>query len=49
MIVRIARVKVGNRQAPLQHQKPHPTKVGFLRLQHSLYVSADELDVSSVA
>src|ERR1700756_1298044 len=34
MIVRIARVKVGNRQAPLQHQKPHPTKVGFLRLRH---------------
>src|SRR5579864_212349 len=33
MIVRIARVKVGNRQAPLQHQKPHPQKVGFLRLR----------------
>ena len=32
MIVRIARVKVGNRQAPLQDQKPHPEKVGFLRL-----------------
>jgi hypothetical protein len=32
MIVRIARVKVGNRQAPQQHQKPHPTTVGFLRL-----------------
>ncbi|WP_429253168.1 hypothetical protein, partial [Paraburkholderia sp. GAS333] len=32
-IVRIARVKVGNRQAPQQHQKPHPAKVGFLRLQ----------------
>jgi hypothetical protein len=30
--VRITRVKVGNRQAPLQHQKPHPIKVGFLRL-----------------
>ena len=28
-----SRVKVGNRQAPLQHQKPHPTKVGFLRLR----------------
>jgi hypothetical protein len=26
-------VKVGNRQAPLQHQKPHPKKVGFLRLR----------------
>jgi len=33
MIVRITRVKVGNRQAPQQHQKPHPTKVGFLRLR----------------
>ena len=32
MIVRITRVKVGNRQAPLQQQKPHPEKVGFLRL-----------------
>jgi hypothetical protein len=32
MIVRITRVKVGNRQAPQQCQKPHPTKVGFLRL-----------------
>ena len=31
MIVRIARVKVGNRQAPQQVQKPHPEKVGFLR------------------
>ncbi|MGF6574303.1 hypothetical protein ABH945_006426 [Paraburkholderia sp. GAS333] len=31
--MRIARVKVGNRQAPQQHQKPHPAKVGFLRLQ----------------
>jgi hypothetical protein len=31
--VRIARVKVGNRQAPLQQQKPHPAKVGFLRLR----------------
>jgi hypothetical protein len=28
-----SRVKVGNRQAPPQHQKPHPTKVGFLRLR----------------
>ena len=28
-----SRVKVGNRQAPLQHQKPHPAKVGFLRLR----------------
>ncbi len=28
-----SRVKVGNRQAPLQHQKPHPEKVGFLRLR----------------
>jgi hypothetical protein len=28
MIVRITRVKVGNRQAPQQHQKPHPTKGG---------------------
>ncbi|MGF6997833.1 hypothetical protein, partial [Paraburkholderia sp. GAS32] len=27
-----SRVKVGNRQAPLQDQKPHPEKVGFLRL-----------------
>ncbi|MGF6598965.1 hypothetical protein P3T23_003683, partial [Paraburkholderia sp. GAS448] len=27
------RVKVGNRQAPLQHRKPHPQKVGFLRLR----------------
>jgi hypothetical protein len=25
-------VKVGNRQAPQQHQKPHPATVGFLRL-----------------
>jgi hypothetical protein len=33
MIVRITRVKVGNRQAPLQYQKPHPLKVGFLRLR----------------
>jgi hypothetical protein len=33
MIVRITRVKVGNRQAPQQCQKPHPEKVGFLRLQ----------------
>jgi hypothetical protein len=33
MIVRITRVKVGNRQAPQQHQKPHPKKVGFLRLR----------------
>ena len=32
MIVRIARVKVGNRQAP-SSQKPHPQKVGFLRLR----------------
>jgi hypothetical protein len=28
-----SRVKVGNRQAPLQDQKPHPAKVGFLRLR----------------
>ena len=28
-----SRVKVGNRQAPQQHQKPHPEKVGFLRLR----------------
>ncbi len=28
-----SRVKVGNRQAPLQQQKPHPKKVGFLRLR----------------
>ncbi|MGF6999579.1 hypothetical protein, partial [Paraburkholderia sp. GAS32] len=28
-----SRVKVGNRQAPLQDQKPHPEKVGFLRLR----------------
>ncbi|MEA3083460.1 MAG: hypothetical protein QOC89_1157, partial [Paraburkholderia sp.] len=27
-----SRVKVGNRQAPQQQQKPHPQKVGFLRL-----------------
>src|ERR1700761_7558646 len=27
-----SRVKVGNRQAPQQQQKPHPEKVGFLRL-----------------
>ena len=33
MIVRIARVKVGNRQAPQHVQKPHPNKVGFLRLR----------------
>ena len=26
------RVKVGYRQAPQQQQKPHPEKVGFLRL-----------------
>ena len=29
-----SRVKVGNRQAPQQDQKPHPEKVGFLRLRH---------------
>ncbi|WP_216675207.1 hypothetical protein, partial [Paraburkholderia elongata] len=28
-----SRVKVGNRQAPQQQQKPHPEKVGFLRLR----------------
>ena len=28
-----SRVKVGNRQAPLHGQKPHPSKVGFLRLR----------------
>lgn len=28
-----SRVKVGNRQAPQQHQKPHPEKVGFMRLR----------------
>src|ERR1700761_7384471 len=28
-----SRVKVGNRQAPQQQQKPHPKKVGFLRLR----------------
>jgi hypothetical protein len=28
MIVRITRVKVGNRQAPQQQQKPHPAKGG---------------------
>ena len=33
MIVRIARVKVGNRQAPQQQTEPHPEKVGFLRLR----------------
>jgi hypothetical protein len=33
MIVRITRVKVGNRQAPRSKQKPHPEKVGFLRLR----------------
>ena len=33
MIVRTSRVKVGNRQAPhAAKQKPHPAKVGFLRL-----------------
>ena len=32
MIVRIARVKVGNRQAPLMSETPPPT-VGFLRLR----------------
>ena len=30
MIVRIARVKVGNRQAPQQKTETPPTKVGFL-------------------
>jgi hypothetical protein len=46
MIVRITRVKVGNRQAPRSKQKPHPEKVGFLRLpkryqqrQSSIWVS----------
>jgi hypothetical protein len=35
MIVRIARVKVGNRQAPLA-ENPNPAlKAGFGRLQHS--------------
>ena len=33
MIVRIARVKVGNRQAPMQKHRPHPTPVGFVRLR----------------
>ena len=28
-----SRVKVGNRQAPMQDQKPHPATVGFLRLR----------------
>ncbi|MCX4158328.1 MULTISPECIES: hypothetical protein, partial [Paraburkholderia] len=28
-----SRVKVGNRQAPQHDQKPHPEKVGFLRLR----------------
>ena len=32
MIVRIARVKVGNRQASLQSETP-PDTVGFLRLR----------------
>jgi hypothetical protein len=30
MIVRIARVKVGNRQAPMQKTETPPEKVGFL-------------------
>ena len=32
MIVRIARVKVGNRQAPQQYTETPPDSVGFLRL-----------------
>ena len=32
MIVRIARVKVGNRQAPQQHTETPPDTVGFLCL-----------------
>jgi hypothetical protein len=31
-----SRVKVGNRQAPPQQQKPHPTTVGFLRLRTNI-------------
>jgi hypothetical protein len=34
-----SRVKVGNRQAPQHVQKPHPTKVGFLRLRR-YYIAA---------
>jgi hypothetical protein len=33
MIVRITRVKVGNRQAPQQQTETPPKKVGFLRLR----------------
>ncbi len=33
MIVRIARVKVGNRQAPQQQTETPPSQVGFLRFQ----------------
>ncbi|HYS68353.1 MAG TPA: hypothetical protein VEN30_31645, partial [Paraburkholderia sp.] len=33
MIVRIARVKVGHRQAPQQQPEPHPITVGFRRLR----------------
>lgn len=36
MIVRITRVKVGNRQAPLQHQKPHPNKGGVSAFTEAL-------------
>ena len=36
MIVRITRVKVGNRQAPQQHQKPHPTKGGVSAFTETL-------------
>ncbi|MGF6903155.1 hypothetical protein P3T22_004441, partial [Paraburkholderia sp. GAS348] len=34
-----SRVKVGNRQAPQHVQKPHPAKVGFLRLRRYFFPS----------
>ena len=46
MIVRITRVKVGNRQAPQQHQKPHPEKVGFLRLRATKHVNGPVPDTA---
>jgi hypothetical protein len=43
-----SRVKVGHRQAPSQHQKPHPEKVGFLRLQRQNHYISESYEFGMV-
>ena len=43
MIVRIARVKVGNRQAPQQQQKPHPKNGGVSAFTEKLISESFEV------